>query len=181
MKIIEYLAQDGQDTGGTPYARSAQFTVDNTQLHVDADYAIGKGPMDCYLIDDSGHSCFQQYDNFHLIALGISLPMSFEIWSNKCKLRLYYYDDESTPVPLPGLGYDAIILPFANFEIPIDLMFSPKDLGMSAPRRLGAQVVEMDDSPLMISMVGVPDVLNEQVLEVAVFCKVGHNSFLSNT
>lgn len=177
MKIIDYLIQKGDNEDGVAFPICASFTVDNTVLsgYVTASYDAGHLYHDHYLKDAADKAIFADYDNFILLNVGIVLPLAFEFFSPSVKLGLKTSDDEGNDIALPGLGgNDSFIVPFVNFEIPLDLMYRPMDLHMTGSR-LGGKIFEEDGTDVKISMINVPDSLNGLVFEIPLFAKILHN------
>jgi len=147
-------------------------------------------------VDGSGmgavYGKFQKRDNIRLLTAGFYIPESFTLSSqwdgqvspahkvstsiaaNELMINVLK-SDNSTSVPLPGLGARGVIgLPFANYETAFDIfsdMSKPAIVPLLADNEyfLTAQLFLAD-----VSMIGVPTLLNGQVIRIVPFIKILH-------
>jgi hypothetical protein len=176
MKIIEVIQQYGVSDSVPTYSNEASFTVNNAVDYVTAVYAGGVVVSDYYLKDGFGGSKFDVGDNFIINSVGISIPIGFSIYSNAVNIILRYKDSGTTENYLRSTKgfFGNFILPFDNYEMPVDMFFNCKNLSMY-DGRIGINIVELDGTPLKIGMLNVPDDLNGKSYKVSAFMKITHN------
>jgi hypothetical protein len=170
-KIIEVFSQYGIfETVPVP----ATFTVDNTELFVEAGYDIGHEIHEHVLTNSNENGIFNAADNLNIISAGFSVPFPFACYDEQCIVQMGFANAEGDFVPFPGFGVLGMVFPFENYELPLDLFFSIPDSTM-ALYKIGAKILSRDLSPLKISMLNIPDVLNGEVFSVSFFLKIAHN------
>jgi len=181
MKHLEFIQQHGDTAVEEPMGLySGHFTVDNADpfVYLEYDYGIGVNPDYVYKLSNaSAKNTIQSFDTFLLISVGFILPPPFELFQPGCALSLVFSDTELDPVGLDGFGDETgkIAIPFANYEIPIGLVYSPKKL-IDSSMSIGGKLLSYDGTALQISMTDIPDSLNTKVFEVPIFAKILHNA-----
>jgi hypothetical protein len=179
MKQLDTMIQYGNNTDSTPYLIPGYFTVDNSADYADVVYADADAHdpnahqlRGSYVI----HESFRLYDNFIIQSVWLTLPLNYQLYDNSIFLVMEYIEPEGASF-LPGFGDGEFIIPFANYEYPVNLFYKPgpEGLDMQSPYRIGAKVRGPDFDPLRISMIGVPDSENEKVYECPVGMKILHN------
>lgn len=158
------------------------FTTDLAQDYVNLTYpTIGTGePYEYFLSNGRARSELRDYDRFEIISIGFNLPLQFELYEEGLKLSVGYYDTEGDNLGINGLGdLGELILPFANYEYPIGLSYTPDELSMATPMQIGVLVSNLEGDPLKISMINVPADLDTKVFYCPVWMKIAHNVSLS--
>lgn len=173
MKIAEYLMSYGNDISNV-FSIECSYTVDNTDLYVLAGYVNSNPVSDFIMKDYAGASNFLKCESVIIDSVGISLPVSFTTYSPKFLFSMHYVNNLGDERSL----FTDVLIPFGNFEVPINHFFKVSDL-TTGDFRIGCKVTEIDGTPLRVSMLGVPDSLNGEIFTVQPFIKVIHNGGLS--
>lgn len=184
MPIIEVMTT--RSTAEAP----ALFTVDNTEQTVPMVKETGtrSGLMFSALNGSTPvntDSWFEIGDNFNLLSIGYTLPLSFKATSgfNGGSLLNAFFD-----VKLIGIDndlnsftfYDGYI-PFSSYELAIGQYMDVVSAGFTSKWELFLQMGINAGTPTGIDMTNVPDDLNAQVFPVLNFIKLQHNSPTTTT
>ena len=162
MAIIDILK--------VPDSECPTITVDNTQDYIDATYP-GAANGDCNVPYSIG--VFHQGDNFTILSFGIILPLGFELWHTQ-------QDDFAPSVEIGVRKVDTFYVPlfppelyiiFSNYEMALGRFYDVS--GVDQDFKLN-----LTTNNLRVSMSGVPDSLNGQVIPISSFAKVEHTQEL---
>lgn len=173
-EIVDILVQS-KLTAGT-------FTVDNTQIAVPI--TAGSGKAFC----PDGTSFFEWADSFSLLSIGVTLPFGLVMGETIDALLntvvpsvFLVYEQQSVPgvwLPLPSATSAEFFLPMDNYEFSAGTWIDAKRLANGGPGEKFSLGALLQFQP-MVSMLGVPDSMNGEVISAPVFMKILHNLPLS--
>ena len=156
------------------------FTADNTVDKVPLTYAVTE------MKSANNKKYFKNGDSFSVLSIGIIFPESFTLAKQIADETLLFYratllgKTSGLDYNIYALGnYNAIYLPFENFEMALDVFVNvPDQVQVLHPAvKLNEDFsIETNLSGVVnISMLGVPSTLNGKVFTVRNFMKVLHN------
>lgn len=151
------------------------FTVDNTQEFVYIDY-LTENP---YLFTASMEWIFRRGDNIQLLSYGVSLPLGFELYHTQlrsgveCPHYFHFY-----LLGMSGTKYQIypgfLFLPLnSDYETAFGSFYDVSHIQENF--MLVAKFSGQLDNRARVSMLNVPDSLNEKTFYVSIFAKVAHN------
>lgn len=147
-------------------AGAAFFTVDNTKESVQIQLPLNSGLLHA----GNMASIVPGGNNLNLITIGFSMPLGFDIFPISDdqffyqRIKLFWKHATGQKIE-----YFQYIMPFENFEMSINTFLSFGSL--SAENYQLFATFDPDHLP-SVSMLGVPDQLNEKKLFVPIFIKV---------
>jgi len=148
------------------------FTVDNTVLSIDVDNLLNNPlPFQNW----TGNTRFAQKDNVIIESIWLRLPYCFTIAEDDTRVQLAWRNAAATVAIIPIDGTNGkLYIPEPDQELGLNIFapFAPVDPTTWAEIALGAFHCE-------VSQVGVPDDLNDEVLNVDLYLKVRHTLVLS--
>lgn len=162
MEIVEIVTQKDINVG--------QFTVNTGVDFVPITYIPGNYGN---LSNADGNSFIESGDNFEILSLGFTLPLSFEVYKTESgtpmdvpRIKLGWKAAAGLVVPLsnPAQYY----LPLANYEYAIGKFVNKVTTGKKI---FCASFVDT----VYVSMVGVPTQLNGKTFSAPIFMKIKHN------
>lgn len=122
-----------------------------------------------------GDSKFQMRDNVILESIALRLPFCFTFGTGIPRIQLQFQDQAFNVGQIAELGYGTKIpLPDVEIDIGAYIPMTPVDAGTLA------QGFYVGDASINISMIGVPDSLDETVQTVDIMLKVRHTLPMTN-
>ena len=144
-----------------------EFTVDLSVNSVAITNTVST-PWD--FINFDGRKFFQPNDNLRLLSMWLRLPICFTLYDQPCQGQLIWHllGDVLNVTEIDG-ETGKFYIPEPDQELGLDIFcnFLPYTPGVSAAIALGAFATE-------ISMIQVPAILDEEVLEWQMYLKVLH-------
>jgi len=167
--IVDTLIQYGDE--------AATFTVDNTVNSVELSYPAGSTKV---LSIGGVFNTFKWKESLTLLSIGAFLPLGFEFYPVK---RLTTSDNWPNYVSLKWRNSVTGVLttwepnrynlPSGNYELNIGAYLEPPDT-VGGDFQLTAELPFETSIKTLVSMIGVPDSLNDEVFSVPIFAKIGH-------
>jgi hypothetical protein len=167
--IIDILMNHGIEQ---PY-----FTVNNAVNYVNCKYDNNATGL---LQDANNSSLFLKLDHLTIISLGIVLPLNFSLWPNFENKPLQIEISLRQVITLNEISLLLCDLPFADYELSIGKFIELPYNIVNSFELLMKLKVKNGDNFQTISMINSPDILNNLVLPVTCFAKIGHNFPISN-
>lgn len=159
------------------YTHSASFVADKDVDYVEL--SIPAGDQMGELITNSGVSVFQEGENFIILSIGCVMPLSFQFWNDDTYLRngaQLWFNQVGTANTRTLPRMPSIWFPFESYEMSLGMFFNPRNV--EAPIEtdffLRAKFSEVDGNFARISMLNMPESLNEKTFYVPIFMKVLH-------
>jgi len=167
LKMIDILHHISTD--------SAFFVTDKTAEKVSLQLPVFPAGV---LQTAEGYSEFQARDNIVLLSMGIVIPLGFELWDvdlappAEAPIGLpeitLYYKSASLVNPDP---FQRICMPFLNYELSLDKMYTIPATILT-PYELLARISPVHE--VRISMLSMPEALDEKTFYCPVFAKIEH-------
>lgn len=159
-------------------AQCGEFTVDNTVNEVLVNFIA---PPDDVFLNTGMTGYFLPNDNIRVRGIWVVLPYCFCISNGGINLSITIRNTAAAAFVLPQFGsYGYNYIPVENVETPVDVYVNANDVTDN-----GAELFRLEGSVLpnevYISMVNVPDALNEEVLPVYAYARIEHNLQMQST
>jgi hypothetical protein len=167
-------------------AESAYFETNTAVEKVPLTYGSGK------MYDANYMPALFSKDHFILLSMGVVLPLGFELYNVD-----YQPPNGEPPTGLPIVGayhnelpvielsmvndgetpeaaniFQKLYLPFLNYELSIGKYFQVPNVVTALKYNIYANF--LNTSLVYISMLGVPEALNEKIFQVPIFIKILH-------
>lgn len=167
MELIDTLAHKESS--------SARFDVNTAAPFVQLDSSPAG-----FMYTATGKSVFPSIDNYIILSIAFVLPLGFEIYNSVESVNgnLFQLPAVQRRTKAVGGGFSPIgenlLIPFANYELNLGI-FQTGHFGT-----IGYEMLFNFANDINISMVNVPEDLNEQRFYVPIWIKVLHTLFVED-
>ena len=117
-----------------------------------------------------GYRDFSFLDHITILSIGIVMPLSFQLWPYDTLPEILFKSNHNEG----SVEIERFFIPFENYELPIGKFQEFNSQVITGQYFLSANMLGIEEQNFQVSMINLPDQLDEHEFPIHIFAKIQH-------